>query len=98
MDRYAVVPDRRQQLALLVAGPDLDVIRLPRERRQAHVDGGFGVAVERPALVLRSGQAEAIEHLDLGVVNVDSAVAATLPACLGLERGAKLEVQLADAE
>src|SRR5262249_17228141 len=66
--------------------------------RQAHVDRGFGVAVERPALVVRSRQAETVEHLDLGIVNVDSTVAATLPACLRLERGAKLQVQLADAE
>src|SRR5207249_3451779 len=58
----------------------------------------LGETVERPALVVRPGQAEAVEHLDLGVVDVDATVAAALPTRLRLEGRAKLNVQLAGGE
>src|SRR5262245_16933625 len=71
---------------------ELDVVGLPRQRREAHVDAGRFLAIEAAALVGLAFEAEAVEHLDLVLaVKVDAAVAAALAAGAGLERRAKLD-------
>ncbi len=72
---------------------EVDVVRLPLERRQAHVDLRLELGVDAAALVVLAVEAEAVEDLHLVHVDlVEAAVAAALVAGVGAVRLQELEV------
>ena len=100
MDDHAVVLDRHAcvfgLIALLVisSGSEVDVVRLPREWRKAHVDRRSRDRVDPSAFVVLAFQAKRIEYLAfVAALDVDAAVAAALAACGRHERRAELDVQ-----
>src|SRR5207302_170337 len=78
---------------------EVDVIRLPRERRQTEVDRWRRLFVDGAAVVLLRFETETVEDLDLvSPLEIDAAVGATLAARRGTKRQTKLEMQLEVAE
>src|SRR5262249_44876423 len=81
--------------ALEAGGVELDVVGLPRQGREADVDRRGRLLVEGAAIVVTAGEAEAVEDLYLvAILEIDAAVAATLPLRAGPEGEAELGVQL----
>ncbi len=75
-------------------GGEDDVIGLPGEGGQAHVEAWLGDGVDPSAFVVLSLEAKGVEYLGLPAAAViDAAVPAFLPFCGGLVGGAELEVE-----
>src|SRR4051794_27470773 len=72
---------------------EVDVVGLPGQRREAHVELRLGLGVDAAGLVVLAVQAEGVEDLDLVVVDhVEAAVTATLAAGVRAEGEHELSV------
>src|SRR5262249_48704158 len=81
--------------AVETRGREVNVIRLPRERRQAHIHERRVLRVEAAAFVVLALEAEAVEDLEfVAVLHVDAAVGPALPAGVRHERQEELQVNL----
>ena len=84
---------------LVLRRGELHVVRLPSQRRKAHVHVRLAQLIEAAALVVLAFQPERIEHLDLvAVVQIHAAVAPPLLAGERHVRQAELDVQRVVAE
>ena len=104
MNADTVLPDRDTSIFYLLAvfvtsRREVNVVRLPCERREAGVDFRFCNRIDPAALVVLAFQTKRIQHLAfVAALNIDTTVAARLTACRRLERCAKLDVQFVVAE
>ena len=99
VDQHAVVADGHSGIGHLLVTLELrrrevEIVRLPNHRRQAHVHVRFPHLVEAAALVVAALQTKRVEHLTLvAVVDVDAAVGAPLASGLRHPRQAEFQVQ-----
>ncbi len=105
VNRDTVVLNRRPGIFGLLSrvikfrGVILDVVRLPAQRRETHVDIRLADFVDAAAFVVLTGEPERVQHLDfVAALQVTAAVAAGLTTCVGHEARHKLDVQLEAAE
>ena len=99
VDAVVIDGDSRRRddfFAVVFGGGEVDVVGLPGERGQAHVDVGIFQLVEAAAFVVFSFEAERIEHLHfVAALQIDAAVAAGLAAVFGHVGQAELDVEFA---
>ena len=73
---------------------EINVVGLPREGREAHVDGRRGDGVDAAGFIHEAIEAEGIENLGFpSAAKIDPAVSATLPAGVRLVGGEEFEVE-----
>ena len=72
---------------------EVDIISLPAEWRQAHVEAGLSDGVDTTASVLSGMHTEGVEHLGFpAAIVIDVTIASALISCFGLEWRAKFDV------
>src|SRR5262245_3773487 len=99
MNNHAVVlhrdVGRRYALAILEAGGgEIDVVGLPSQGRQAHINERIGLLIKPAAFVVEPLQAEAVENLQLiAVLQIDATISTALSGGVGHEGKSKFQMQ-----